>query len=214
MRTLITLAVIGLLTGCTYQSQVTPQASYDVYSGYEDRVSGKWALHVSGENNLQGTAEELSYTCSAHNYPISYGSSFRNSVEATISNLVDDIESTSDVPVESLDSATAGLIRVRAESADADLRFHQGFWTSKPEANARVRATLQVEGKSGKLMGTTVIGRGTAGAEGGCEKGADALRKASEEALEELMREIGERFTNSPRVRSYSRGESIYPVTY
>ena len=209
-RFLPALAFVAVFVagGCTYQANVQPQAAYDVYSGYDDKVVGTWALNVSGEEKLRGEADMISHPCSFHNFPFNYSSAFRDSVEATLGNLVENLDATSALPDSALEEGGhIGLIRVQAERATAELEVNTGFWTGKPRSDARITASIHVEGRNGKLMGTTVTGRGTARASGGCDKGADVVRRASEEALQELMRELGERFSNSPRIRAYTRGE-------
>ena len=50
----------------------------------------------------------------------------------------------------------AGLIKMRGEDLEADLVLHQGFWTSKPEADVEITLTVLVDGRTGRLLGTTV----------------------------------------------------------
>ena len=99
-RFLLTLAFVAafLAGGCTYQANVQPQAAYDVYSGYDDKVAGTWALSVGGEEKLRGEADMISYSCSAHNFPFNYSTAFRDSVEATLGNLLENLDATSALP--------------------------------------------------------------------------------------------------------------------
>ena len=147
-RFLLTLAFVAafLAGGCTYtyQANVQPQAAYDIYSGYDDKVAGTWALSVGGEEKLRGEADMLTNSCSSHNFPFNYSTAFRDSVEATLSNLVENLDATSALPDSVLEEGGhVGLIRVQAERATAELEMKRGgVWTGKPRSDARITASI------------------------------------------------------------------------
>lgn len=63
---------------------------------------------------------------------------------------------------------------------------------------------LVIDGLSGRLLGTRVEGDDDYKAEAGgaCEGGAIAIGKALEEAMKEALERLGEKISNSPRLRS------------
>lgn len=206
---LILLFSLAVAEGCTYQSAVSPAPSYDVYSGYDDKVPGAWALSVTGQENLVGEADMVSYACSAHNYPFNYAGPFTESTISTLGNLVADLQLMESEPTYSSlsNQGLSSIIRVNAEKASTELEINTGFWTGKPRSEVRITSSITVEGEPGRLMGTTVSGTGTSRISGNCAKGAEVIKHAAQDALEDLMRNMGERLSNSPRVREYARGE-------
>ena len=205
--TLIALLGTLALSGCTFQSAVSATPVYDVYSGYDDKMPGTWALHVSDLGRFAGEAEMASYACAAHNYPIDVGQAFNSSLTATITNLVEDLQIVDRTLTASelREREFAGIILVKAERVDAELIVNPGFWSGKPRSEVELTASLVVEGLHGRLMGTTISGDGTGRTSGGCAQGADVVKTAAEESIRDLLTVLGERFANSPRIRDYSQ---------
>ena len=206
---IILTAILGIaaLSGCTYQSAVSATPVYDVYSGYDDKMPGTWALHVSGLERFASEADMASINCAANNYPIDVGQAFDSSLTATVTNLVEGLQIV-DRPLtasELREREFAGIILAKAERVDAELIVNQGFWSGKPRSEVELAATITVEGVHGRLMGTTISGDGTARTSGGCAQGADVVKNAAEDALRDLLTALGERFANSPRIRAYSQ---------
>jgi hypothetical protein len=83
------------------------------------------------------------------------------------------------------------------------MQFVPGFWTATATTQIGIVASVFVDGKAGRLLGTTIEATGQADAEGGfaCEGGAEAFAQSSEMALKDVARKIGEAISNSDRVR-------------
>ena len=64
---------------------------------------------------------------------------------------------------------------------DASLDVKAGFWTSDMEAEVEMTASVTVESRNGRILGTTLDAEKDeeAGAGGSCEGGADALTAAA-----------------------------------
>lgn len=86
---------------------------------------------------------------------------------------------------------------------DAELIVIPGFWTVQIEGDAEITARIQVAGHDGNLLGATVEGEDDYRAEGGafCEGDSKAIGKAVELAVKKTMERLGERLTNSTRIR-------------
>lgn len=71
------------------------------------------------------------------------------------------------------------------------------------EADVDLVASLRVDGRSGRLLGTTVAADDNAVTDAGtgCDGGAQAISLATSGALKKLMGRLGERLANSPRLR-------------
>lgn len=198
------IATVSLVTGCTYNSTAPVSASYDVYSNYGEKVSGRYALYVDGDE-FSGDFKPQGYNCSFHTFSQDASSPFEQSVLKTFENLVEYIEPV-DNPLSGNDLTMRGLdgqIVVEAEDMDVRIKVIPGFWSSDIEADVDLAANMTVDSLNGRLLGTAVSGDGDAmtGAGSACGGGADAMALATSDALEELMQRLGERLSNSPRVR-------------
>lgn len=197
---------MALSSACSYQAGVSVSPAYDVYSSYDDKISGNWAVYVNSDEFDLQNIKFRGLTCSAHSYPLDVASSFTPSVVKTIENVFENVElldqpiTASDLQRDGLD----GLIIVRAEELDADLDVIAGFWTSDAEADVELTVSVLAEGEKGRLFGTTVSEDGDFTAEMGgfCEGGSDALGQAAENALEKVLERLAERVANSPRLRN------------
>jgi hypothetical protein len=179
-------------------------AAFDVYSSYDDKIPGRFALFID-DSEMAGTFKVTGYQCSFHSYPLDARAAFSQSVAKTIEQVVDQLELVRTTPTTTQLIATdsAGLIRVRGEKIDVDLRPIPGFWTHEMEAEVTLTASFAADGRSGRALGGTVsaTGEDKQDSGGACGGGANAISKASEEALENLTRQLGERIANSERLR-------------
>lgn len=198
-------ALFTFLTGCAYQAPVSMSASYNVYSSYEEKVPGKWAFWVEGDRFKDSEVKSSSYQCSAHSYPVDASEVFEKSALKTFANLVESIEKVSS-PISSDQLAKAGFdgqIIIKSEDLDVDLTFIPGFWSMKAEAEVNFEASLSAFLQSGKILGTTVSAEGEEKGESGsaCDGGAIVIGKAAEDGMKRILRQLGEKFSSSTRLR-------------
>ena len=203
----VLLALLGVM-GCTYQSVVDVTPALDVYSSYDEEIPGTWALSINSDGFKDQIAEMEGFACSAHKFPVNPSSAFADSVTATLDNLVTDVHRVDNrLTTEALErSDYAGQINVKAESFDADLRVIVGFWSNDMKADVEMSASVTVSGGGERLLGKTLSGDGEHRTEQGlgCAGGSAAVGKATEVAMKELLQNLGEAFTNAPKVRNYS----------
>lgn len=203
-------AAVLFLGGCSYQASAPVSPAYDVYSNYPDKIPGRFALHVDADD-LNGEARVRGLSCSAHTYTVEGESAFVQSTLRTIENLVRSVQLVDD-PLDRANMLAGGydgMVMVNVEDFDASVQVIPGFWTSTMEADVDLAAGVTVDGTDGRLMGTTVSASEDAeSASGGsCGIGAEAASEATGAAIEELMGRLGERLTNSQRVRDAFAGE-------
>lgn len=200
----VAAVLLGTIAGCQYTAEPPAIGSFNIYSSYDNKVAGKYLLYVDG-GQLNRDVKPSDFNCAAHTYPLRLDQSFRDSARLTLSNLVDELEVVP-MPVdrESLKSHSArGMIVVRGEHVVPKLRVVPGFWEAGMEADVEVVASIVVDGRDGRLLGSTVSGRGTEqnGAGTMCGGGSTALAGAASEAMRMALMRIGEEFANSERVR-------------
>lgn len=192
------------LGACAYNAPVNVSPNLNVYSSYGDKIPGSYLLYVE-EEGLSATVKPTGFECSAHKYPIDITGVFKTSALRTMQQLVDDVQLV-ERPVPTTNLATmgkSGMIIIRAEDMTARMQFIPGFWSSTADASSEISASLTVDTPNGRVLGTSASGDARESGEAGsaCGGGANALGQATEKALTELFGQIGERFTNSPRLR-------------
>ncbi|MCR5859756.1 hypothetical protein [Mesorhizobium sp. J428] len=196
---------VGSVSGCAYRAETMSVASYNVYSSYENKLPGKYLLYVDG-SKLDKTIKPSDFNCAAHSYPLAISAGFTGSVRKTFANLVEEVEVV-DAPVDRAELAPRGaraMIIVRGEEVNGRLRVVPGFWTAGMETQVELVGSIVVDGRKGRLLGTTVSGDGNAQSNAGlaCEGGAASLVQSAEDAMKEVVGRLGEALTNSERVRS------------
>jgi hypothetical protein len=203
---LAAMAALGVIvSACSYQVQTISAPQLDVYSNYERKVPGKWALVVDASQFTHSVKAE-GLACAAHNFPVDLRSSFKQSAAATFENIVDSLEVLdTEVPAETLiNRGYAGVISVKAEDLRSRLIFEPGFFSSTADTTIELDAGLTVYGPRGKLLGTRGTGKGDGNSESGafCGGSTKAIEHASESAMKDLLGVLGERFSNAPQIRS------------
>ncbi|MDB5437060.1 MAG: hypothetical protein JWR47_3317, partial [Phenylobacterium sp.] len=177
----------------------------NVYSSYDDKLPGSYALYVDSELFSQ-TVRPTGYNCAAHTFPLDMRDTFKQSVVKTIQQLVEEVEVVqTPLSGEALArSGKRGQIIVRADGLTARVQFIPGFWRASSEGNVELTANMSVDGANGRILGTTAEGAGTAQGEAGlmCGGGANAVATAAEKATKQLLGQLGERLSNSPRMRA------------
>ncbi|MCB9948226.1 MAG: hypothetical protein H6842_10410 [Rhodospirillaceae bacterium] len=204
-------AVLLAAAACSYDAHIPSRPATDIYSSYAAPIPGKFALFVDGDE-MRRTINPSGSRCSAHDYPVDGRSAFRTAVLGTIERVVESVEVV-DSPLTRDELAAhgiAGMIRVEAEEMDAYLVVVGGSWWSDFEVELWIEASLVVEGREGRVFGTTVRvdQDGTAPGGGACGGGAEAISQAASRAMEELLEKLAERLSNSTEVRELNAGAS------
>lgn len=198
----LVVAAAATAGACSFNTPTRVSPATDLYSSYSGTLPISAALYVDAEA-MSERVKPAGLTCSAHNYPVDARSAFTASVEATLANVVHEIE-TVDAPLNRRQLAQLGhdaMIVVRADDFDVDVLWRPGFWVGTAEAEADIRAGLQVDTADGRAVGLTVSGSGEADAPSGCPGGAPVIGDAVGDALEEVSRRLGETLSNARRLR-------------
>jgi hypothetical protein len=199
-----------LLAGCTYVAPVDVTPTMDVVNSYGSKLPGSYLLYVNGDQFAQSVVA-TGYGCSAHDYPLDAGPAFRTSADQTVQQLVDAVQVV-DQPVPASELAASdkvGMISVEAQSLQARFVVLRGLASATVDANVDMTATVTVDGRNGRLFGTTVEGSGNAQSDAGlmCGGAATALGEATQKAMDKLLAELGDRVSNSERLRNFASPE-------
>jgi len=192
------------LGACTYQATAPISPAFDVYSNYPDKLPGNYLLYVDSDA-FKGVYKVQGFVCSAHSFPLDARGSFGVSVLKTFENLIEEVRMV-DTPFDRSQLAQGGheaQILVKAENLVVKLRVIPGFWSNTMEADVEMTASMSVDTVDGRVLGTTMAADEDEDADAGsaCEGGAQAISGAASRAIKELVRGLGERLSNSPRLR-------------
>jgi hypothetical protein len=192
------------LGGCAYSAEPSAAPEFAVYSNYAEILPGRYLLYVS-DNDTATEVRSDTYECSAHRFPLNLATSFRGSVVGTFNNLIDEVQLV-DAPVPAADLAAQGargMIIVRLEDVDTDVRYRIGFWANEARVETELTASITVDGPEGRLLGRTVEADDEAQGSAGfaCEGTAEVLAESAQGAMENLMGRLGEALANAERLR-------------
>jgi hypothetical protein len=210
LRAIASFALLSLSVGCAYNAPIDIAPSYNVYSNYDDKMSGKFALTVDASEMTKEIKPD-GLGCSAHTFPVDGASAFETSVLKTFENLVEEVVLV-DNPLNQASIESQGYraqLVVKVRDLDVDLKIIQGFWTSEIEADVEITASVEaINGIQGKVLGATIEGDadGKAPAGGFCSGGGEAIGIAMQDAMKETMERLGERLTNARRMRENETG--------
>lgn len=206
-RAIVLVCLASLAAACTFQAKPAPVTAVNVYQSYESKVPGRWALYVDG-SAFRKEASIIGLNCSAHRFPFDASEAFKASVVGSIRNIVDDVivNDTLPTPQAIRGGRLSGVIRIQAESLTTRLGFVPQMWSGQGTARVEMVANVAVDGRGGRLLGTSVEGTGSEDRQvQNCGEGAQVLSSASEQAMKRLITAIAERIANSPRVRQSPR---------
>jgi len=202
MKILAFVAIASALAlgGCSYAVQTANVPGFATPSHEATRIAGKWALVVDPQA-YRATLRPDGIVCRVDTYPLDLTPSFGDSAIGAFRDVTAEIEPVGR-PLPARDLASLGYtgeIAIRHQ-----LSFSQGFFLAAPEAEISLDASLLVTWPKGTLLqaSATGTGEGSAGGWIGCGRGADALSRAAEAAMKDLLGKLAERFSTAPQVRS------------
>ncbi|HUC19863.1 MAG TPA: hypothetical protein VMA37_19465 [Acetobacteraceae bacterium] len=207
MKILAFVAIASALAlgGCSYPVQTARLPELGTPFHEATKVAGKWALIVD-PHAYRATLRPDGIVCRVDTYPIDLTPSFGDSAIGVFRDAAAEIEPVGH-PLPARDLASLGYtgeIAITGEEIRHQLSFSRGFLLAAPEAEISLDASLLVTWPKGTLLqaSATGTGKGSTGGWIGCGRGADALSRAAEAAMKDLLGKLAERFSSAPQVRS------------
>ena len=79
----------AFLSSCSYSVAPTAAPAVNVYSSYDTKIQGRWALVIDkGTTEFNTVVKPSSNACSAHKYPLSSGDTISQSIKKTMANVL------------------------------------------------------------------------------------------------------------------------------
>lgn len=203
---LLLIGVVGLFSGCAYNVQPVSTKAINIYSSYESKVPGQFAVVLDDSiRNVSREVKPTSHVCSAHTYPVSFGDAISVSVKHTLDSVLEQTVEQSTMPsTETMAKlGLRGVVFVKMDDFSPRLSCSQGFWSGTCSGSTDISFGVNIRDASGTLLATSVSGSKTfdGSAGGGCGGAADVLSESISRATKDAMERLAERVSNSPRLR-------------
>lgn len=205
-RTILSLLVIASISGCAYNVPTISVAPTNIYTTYENKIPGNFALIVDDSvTNVSRQVRSSSHVCSAHTFPIVLGDSAASSINRLMESLFDNITTRSTMPTS--DEMKRGNLKaavvVKLDSFEPRVTCSMGFWSGSCTASADVSFGLVASGPSGRLAAFSSGGSKSADGDAGgaCEGAARVLGDAISKSMKDALERMGERIANSQTLR-------------
>lgn len=209
---LVLLLAMGLV-GCTYNATPVTAPAVNVYSSYDDPVSGQWVLVVDDSvNDANRNVKPSSYACSAHDYPLQAGDTLRASISRSMESIFEEVEVRSTAPSNSAlkEGGYAGVILVRLDHFQPRVTCNMGFFSANCTATTDISFGVNVRGPEGRLYGGTAgANRSAQGDAGGtCQEVATWLSESARLSIREGLERLVEKLANSERIRNHGEPQA------
>lgn len=209
MKKLLALSAALALAGCSYSVQPLSTKAVNIYSAYENKIPGRYALLLDGSlRNVQREIVPATHICRAHRYPIMVGDSLALSVKNTLESVFEQVSEYEAAPsAETLTKlGLSGVILVKLDDFAPRLQCAQGFWSGTCSASTELSFGVTVRGRGGVLAATSASGSKTSDGEaaGACSGGATVIADSITRATRDALERLAERLSNSPKLRESS----------
>lgn len=202
------LAIIltALVSGCAYKVQPVSTKAINIYSSYESKVPGLFAVVLDDSiRNVNREVKPVSHVCSAHSYPITLRDSIAVSVMHTLDSVFEQTVEQSTVPSNETMAKLGlrGVVLVKMDDFSPRLSCSMGFWSGTCSGSTDISFGVNIRGTNGTLLSTSVSGSKTVDGDSGgaCGGAANVLAESITRATRDALERMAERISNSPRLR-------------
>ena len=193
------LACVGaLLSGCTYQA-IAVHTSVPASEIRVDRVRDAHAVVVTNLDSdlLIKNAKKPGLSCTAHNYPVEIGPALESSLGIVMDSAFGSYEKSASLP-STTPSMRRYTFRFDVEEFEPVFSYSPGFWSGTAQGRVTISGRVQVfDGNQKEILRTMISGSAHSDAEGGCDKGAEALGTASTKAIADFLENFVLKVINS-----------------
>jgi hypothetical protein len=203
---ILAIALCAIASGCAYNVQPTTARAVNIYSSYENKIPGKYAIVLDESlRSVNRDVRPATYVCSAHSFPIALGDTLVISVKRTLDAVFEDaLERPSMPSAEAMKrDGLSGAILVKLDDFAPRLSCQMGFWTGHCTASTDIAFGVNVRGPGGGLVSTGVAGSKTVDGDSGaaCEAGANVLSESISRATRDALERMAERLANAQKLR-------------
>ncbi len=191
------------LAGCAYNVTPTTAPAVNIYSSYERKIPGKWAVVLDESvRTIHRDVKPATYICSAHSYPIDVGGALSSSLRRTFEQVADDTFTRDSIssPQAMKAEGVTGSIFVELDEFQPRLSCQQGFWGGTCTSTVDISLGTTIRNSYGQILLSTSAGstRSADGSAGpGCGDAGNAMAEATSRAMKDSLERLAERMANS-----------------
>ena len=200
---------VVILSGCAYNVKPVSMPALNIYSSYDEKIPGTWVVVIDDSaKNVVREISASSHVCSAHKYPINVGDTIATSIKRTMDSIFENVIERVNMPssdeLQQIDAE--GTVLVKMDTFEPKLRCSMGFWSGSCTASTDIEFGVIVRGQQGKLFATSVGDSATTDGDSGgaCAGAANVLAESISKSVREALERMGERLSNSPKLRKES----------
>lgn len=201
---IVALAAVSL-GACTYAVKPTSAPAVNIYTTFESKIPGRWALVVEDGGSMNRQITMGSYACSAHTYPFDGTESLATSTRSTLQQVFEAVESRSSAPTREQMQADglAGVILVRVDTFQPRATCTQSFWTMNCTSNVELSLGVRIDGLEESLFASSVGSQRSADGDAGgaCGNVPNVVADAYRNTLRDTMERLAERVGGAPKLR-------------
>lgn len=216
------LAVMALalvfMGGCTYKAKPPAILASNIYSTFGVEIPGRflYSFDETTWNKLMIEDSVSGFVCSAHTFPVDARSALKASIDKTMPLIFENVERASSPPTADAmrRRGITGHVIFKIEDFRSDLSYAPKFFSSDANARVDLSVGVVVTSPTGRLLATAVSGS-RAGREDSvffCEGGDQALARATSDTMREVLERLGERLSNSQKIRHAETGTPVSPT--
>jgi hypothetical protein len=177
----------------------------NIYSDYDTKVPGAWIVVIDPSVEFTREVKPSSYECSAHSYPLSSGTTIRESLKGMFDKIVEEPIYRTDTPSaeEMAASNVRGVAVVRLDAIEPRLSCQMGFWSGTCSATVDMTFGLEARNREGRILGTSAGSQKTADGDSGaaCGGASNVLAEAYRRSLKDSLERLAERISNAQKMR-------------
>jgi hypothetical protein len=194
------------MTGCTHRTPINSVGSVTVYTTFENKIPGKFAIIVgTASESLDRTVEPASHICSGWSYPLEFTSSFATSMVSASSYIFEEVTRSYPAEIDNLKKeGYSGYVLISVKHFEPRLMFIPKMFEATGVADANIGFDYSVRNINNKVIvsGMATASRTADGSAGGvCERGSELIQTAVRNALQTSLEQYVERVANSENVR-------------
>ena len=176
------IVLISLISGCAYTVQPASTKPINIYSSYESKVPGQFAIVLDNSiSNVNREVKPASFVCGGHTYPIVLGDSIAVSVRHTLDMVFEKTIEQSTIPSNETMAKLGlrGVVLIKMDDFSPRLFCSEGIWAGTCSGTTDISFGINIRSANRTLLSTAVSGSKTfEGDSPGCGGGANVLAES------------------------------------
>lgn len=197
---------VSLGTGCTYNASVDTVKNVNVYSAYEEKIPGNFAIIIDSDSSVMNVnISSSTRVCWTDTYEISFSNTFISSIKKANEHIFQSITPKNTIPTvsEMKKDNLAGYIFIQCKFFEPRISVNSGAWTSKANVTVGIGFDYIIRDNKNNVIITGTISSERTHEDSIylCSQATEVINIASQKAMRDALERYGERISNSQKLR-------------